>query len=311
MNRVICCAAIVLLSALASTTRPASASTLALRLGTDPALLAQYRNNPDGFPVCRDEINFLHFDSNPVQWKRELFKTNWALIEKGAYDKDSPGFKGDEVVERIATYEKFGWDVAGVFIYREEWLGGKKTGGEAGPYAVDRRILSPQDLKNIRMAIAKSNLKCRKTVKIIQLLGGRTWRQRGDSWLRMDEKMKQHLMQFDGIGTECHITDHVVTKQFPDGRETLKAMAEMTKWALDNDKVALVLMGGGPLTYENLTATENTYKWLWKEMDKVGVKKNAKGIVYFRQGARNGKQAPESDPNTLTHQMKWLSEQVK
>jgi hypothetical protein len=296
----------VLLSAL-----QLQASTVALRLGTDDGLLGQYKENPNGFPACREGIDFLHFDSVPVKWKKELFRTNQALIEKGAYDKNSPGYTGDEVVERIASYEKHGWEVCGVFVYREEWLGGKRDGGEAGPFAVDRRILSLKDLQNIRSAIARSKLKCRKTVRIIQLLGGRTWGQRGDSWTRMDDEVKRHLLRFDGIGTECHIGDHVDTKQFPDGRATLQAMAEMTKWALDNRKIALVFMGGGPKTYENPKASQNTYQRLWDEMDRVGVKKNAGRIVYFRQGARDGKQVPESESNTLTYQIKWLIEQVK
>jgi hypothetical protein len=56
---------------------------------------------------------------------------------------------------------------------------------------------------------------------------------------------------------------------------------------------------------------QDTYYYLWDEMAKIGVNHRAEHIFYFRQGARPGNHLPENENNTLTHQMKWLIEEIK
>ena len=279
---------------------PARAASIAYRLGGDDALLSQYRDQPNSYPTCKAATDYLHFDGALQPWKSSLFKTNKALIEVGSYGTGA-SFNGSEVVKRIRNYEGSGWNVFGVFLYRENWL----AGDVGGPYPQDRRILSQEELAKIRLAIATANppLKCKSSVKLIQLMGGRVKGQRGDSWMSFSRSLKEYLKGFDGVGIECHIGDD---NPVGDRQGTLKAMAEMAKWAQANRKAALVFMGGGPATYEDLSKAQLTYQYLWAQMTAAGVNPKADHIIYFRQAARAGKQTPENAPNTLTHQQKWV-----
>lgn len=297
-------APLVVLMAIAFGISTATAQHIGFRLGGDSS--KHFLANPNEFPVCKKHISLMHFDGKPAPEKRALFDTNKAIIEIGAYGKGAR-FTGKRVLSRLKSYEACGWDVFGIFVYREDWLGKNGTGG---PFSIDRRILSQQDIDNIKSAIKKSNLKCKNSLKIIQLLGGRVKGQRGNTFLKMDARMKEYLKQFDGIGTECHIRDNLREE----GRTTLRAMAAMAKWAELNNKLALVFMGGGPRTYKDLPKAQATYQYLWKEMDKVGVKRNAAHLIYFRQGAWDGGKTaflPETSKTTITHQQKWLIEQLK
>ncbi len=292
-------AAIMLLSA-----SHLCAAPTAFRLGQDSSLLNQYFNNPNSYPTTKSRISYLHFDGEPTTAMRNLFATNDAFYEVGTYDFKSE-FSGTEIVNRIRIYEGYGWNMAGVFCYRENWLENRELGG---PFPVDRRILSQNEITAIRNKFGNANPSL-SHVKLVQLMGGRAWGQRGDTWLRMTDKMKEYLEQFDGVGTECHIGDHDPTTVIM-AQETLQAMAAMAKWAADHDKLAFVFMGGDPDTYENISTTQKTYHYLWAEMIKQGVDYKSDHIIYFRQGARAGNHTPESATNTLTHQVKWMIDSV-
>ncbi len=277
------------------------AATIAFRLGGDAAGLVDYKNNPESFPVCKSGTTYMHFDGTPPLAGNHLFDTGQALVEIGMYTVGGQ-YSGTEVVNRIRTYEGRGWNVFGVFLYREDWLNGTPI----GDYPVDWRILSTNEIANIRNAIATASppLQCRDTVKLIQLLGGASSASvvgGADAFPVMSEEVKNHLKLFDGLGLECHINDE---KNARIG--VLDAMAAISQWAADNGKQALIFMGGGPPTYEDLPASQQTYQYLWSKMLAAGVDYRADHLIYFRQGARDGKHVPESAPDTLTHQQRWV-----
>ncbi len=278
---------------------------VAVRLGKDPLILAEYGGT--NYPVSKTRMNLVHYDGDITVAKTNFFNTKTALIEIGVYENGGE-FTGAEVVQKIRQYEAKNMRVAGVFVYREDWL--PQIGGTGGPHAIDRRLLSNVEVQRIRNAISNGNL-LSTNIKLIQLIGGRVHGQRGDSWSRMTPERKAVIAGlFDGVAIECHIGDEVATANFPDGPTTLIAMAEVTEWAKANSKQALVFMGGLPSTYQNLAATQVTYRKLWAHMNGKAVGKNAPHVIYFRQGARAGEHTPESAGNTLTHQMRWLINEV-
>jgi hypothetical protein len=284
----------------------AGGAPTAFRLGQDSTLLNQYYNSPNSYPTTKSQTSYLHFDGNLNASQRSLFATDDIFYEVGTYDFGSE-FNGTEIVNRLRNYETYGWNIAGVFCYRENWLENRELGG---PYPVDRRILSRKEITDIRNAFKNANPPlASQNVKLVQLIGGRAWGQNGDSWLRLTDEMKEHLKQFDGVGIECHIGDHD-PNSVQDAQETVQAMAAMAKWAIDNGKLAFVFMGGDPTTYVDIAYTQQTYHYLWAEMIKQGVDYKSDQLVYFRQGARAGNHTPESANNTLTHQMKWVIDAV-
>lgn len=292
------------------TASSAFSAQVAMRLGQDAPIIDAYQNAPASYPTTKASLDFIHFDGTVTQAKNNLFTTNRSLVEIGMYTAGG-SFTGQEVVAKIRGYEAANMTVYGVLLYREDWL--PQIGGTGGPIEIDRRILSAAEVQNIRNAINNANPPLQSTnVKLIQLLGGRVAGQTGASWSQMTAARKASLGDlFDGVAIECHVGDEVATTNFPDGPATLAAMAQVTSWAKANSELALVFMGGLPATYENLPATQATFFKLWAHMNNVSVGKNAPHVIYFRQGARPGNHTPESASNTLTHQMRWLINQVQ
>ncbi len=292
------------------------AARTVLRLSQKDGVLQHYYDQPDTFPVCREKLDYITYNLAPDGLIRDdgkrLFKTRQATIEifKGAGKKFT--FTGEEVVDAIRSYEAVGLTVGVVIIYHENWL---KLKGDGGPWKEDVRILSPNELEKVRVAVAQSDLKSKKIVKLIQLMGARVAGHRGDSWNRVKKNpsLMRHLKNFDGVGIECHVGDHHETHRgkASDGPETLKCMADITKWCKQNRKISLVFMGGGPPSYAHFDECKETYDFLWRQMRLRRVDQADSHLLYFRQGARRGKHLPEASTKTLTYQMKWLIDQVK
>ncbi len=280
------------------------AAPIMMRIGADSNILNQYLNAAN-YPVCKSGMDYICFDQTLSSDKLRIFDADEAFFVVGTYGPTTE-FNAGNTVNRIRDYEAVNRDVVGIWMYRENWI---DPNGLGGPFPADRRILSQREIDDHRSAIANANppLQCKDTVKLVQLLGGRTFDQDGDSWLRMTDEMKEYIAQFDGVGTECHIGDWD-PDGIVDGQRTLQAMADMSKWAQDRGKIAFVFMGGGPETYEDLVSAQKTYHYLWAEMMKKGVDYKSDHITYFRQGARDGNQTPESATNTLCHQQKWVVE---
>jgi hypothetical protein len=288
------------------------AAEVAFRLTKKDGVLQDYYDHPNDFPVCRDKLDYVSFSTGVDPLIRpdgqRLFYTQQATVEvfKGA--GKNYAFTGKETVDAIAKYEAQGFLVKYAVVYREDWLFRK---GEGGPWKEDVRILSEQELRSIRKAIAASNLKSKRSVELIQLLGARVQKHRGDTWyqIRRNRKLLKHLGNFDGVGTECHTNDFD-GEQIDDGPRTLDSMAMIAKWAKDNRKKALVFMGGTAASYRINRSTEASYEYLWNRMGQLKVDKTEDHLIYFRQGARAGTHLPEKG-RSLTGQLKWLIEKVK
>jgi len=307
----------------------ASKVVLRLRKFSQDRILEQYEDYPGSYPVTQEKLTHITFSGAPHSCVRSdgtrIFDTTFAAVESGSGEHAADiSYTGNEIVGDIRRYEDVGLSVDHVVVYREDWLMRGTTGG---PWAEDCRILAPQELANIRNAIANSNLKCKDTVKILQLLGPRVNSEtvkgnRGDTWFNCitNATLMAHLSNFDGIGTECHVGDYS-TEWESDGPATLDAMAAIAKWTQDNGKLAHVFMGGNYATYKQPVKARSTYTYLWNKMDELGVDIKSDHLIYFRQGARSKNQVMDpgdplerdhtpEDENTLTAQMKWLIENV-
>jgi len=278
---------------------------------SDDGILQQYSNNPGTYPVTQEKLSFISFGGAPDDCVRpngtRIFDTTVGALEAGTGENNNGTFTGNEVVKELKKYEDVGLSVDNVLIYREDWL---KRGTTGGPWEEDPRILSVKELADVRSAIANSNLKSKNTIKIIQLLGARVNSKtvkgnRGDTWFDIvkNATLMKHLKNFDGVGTECHVGDH--NTSISDGPETLDAMAAITKWAKDNNKIGYIFMGGTSATYTQMVNVRNTYNALWNRMDDLGVDKKSDHLIYFRQGARPGTHTPENK-NSLSAQTKEL-----
>lgn len=288
------------------------AAEVVFRITKKDGVLQDYYDHPDAFPVSREGLDYISFSTGVDKLVRpdgqRLFQTQKATVEvfKGA--GKNYAFNGRETVEAIRKYEDQGFLVGYAIIYHEDWLFRK---GKGGPFKEDIRILSPQELQSVRRAIARSNLKSKDSVKLIQLIGARVQKHRGDTWyeIRKNRRLLEHLKNFDGVGTECHVGDHD-GKKIDDGPRTLDSMAMITKWTKDNGDHALVFMGGTAASYRIRRSTADTYKYLWTQMGRLKVDKSEDHLIYFRQGARKGVHLPESG-RSLTNQLKWLIMNVK
>ncbi len=292
-------AALVLASALSAS--EVFAARVMMRLHDDDG---QYSGFPDSYPVCKSKMDYMHYDGTPTPAMQNLFDTKTGWIEIGVYNVGGV-FDGTKVLSRLRTYENSGMEVAGVFLYREDWL---STDTPGGAFPIDWRILSEDEIAAVRNAVATADppLRCKDTLKIIQLLGagsGAWGAGSASNFPIMSESEKEHLKRFDGVGVECHIGDHETGER----QGVITAMAAISRWTADNGKIAFVFMGGGASTYSDLPRTQRTYQYLWSEMLEVGVDYRADDIIYMRQGAwPAGKHTPESDFDTLTHQQRWV-----
>ncbi|MEY3897961.1 MAG: hypothetical protein RLZZ214_3482, partial [Verrucomicrobiota bacterium] len=287
-------------------TNSTQAAKVVMRLHDDDG---QYSGFPTSYPVSKSKTDYMHFDGTPTLDKRNLFDTKTGWIEIGVYAVGGI-FNGTEVVNRLRTYESNGMEVAGVSLYREDWLASDTPGGA---FPIDWRILSATEIAAVRNAIATADppLRSKDTLKVIQLLGagsGAWGAGSAGSFPIMSAEMKEHLKLFDGLGVECHIGDH----ESGERRSVITAMAAISKWAAENGKTTFVFMGGGASTYGDLPRTQLTYRYLWSEMVKLGVDYRSDDLVYFRQGAwPDGKHTPESAFDTLTHQQRWVINVLK
>ncbi|MDF7823434.1 hypothetical protein P4B35_05375 [Pontiellaceae bacterium B12227] len=290
---------------------PLYAAKVAFRLTVKDGVLQEYYDNPDSFPICREKLGYLSFSTRVDPCIRDdgerLFLTTEATAEIFRGDGPNFTFTGEETVRAIRSYEDQGFTLAYAIIYHEDWL---QLGGPGGPYSEDIRILSPQELADVRAAIAASDLRSKDTVKIIQLLGGRVAGHRGDTWTQITNNpaLMAHLQNFDGVGTECHVGDH--NPDVSDGPETLDAMAQITQWCVQNGDIGFVFMGGAAGSYTQLASMRATYNYLWNEMDALGVAKDRTDLLYFRQGAREGTHLPENRAS-LTFQVAELIGKVE
>jgi autotransporter-associated beta strand protein len=278
---------------------------VAMRLG-DGDVYNQYKNNPGSYPVCKSGMTHIKYDGRvPMAGGTgNVFDTKKAIIEYGRYPTPdlTSGFDytGDDVKWALAEENNKGWDIDGVFLYREDWV----YTTPRGEHSEDWRILGQDEIDRIKNSIANSNLKCKDTIKLFQLLGGSgavsgTAAGEFESW---SPALKTHLMQFDGLGAEVHIGDY----SLPENRKALENLADIAKWTSENGKKCLVFMGGTSRTYLRLPEAQKTYLYLWNAMMDRGVNYLSDDIVYFRQAAYDGKHTPESAINTLTHQQAWV-----
>ena len=297
---------------------------LRLPVGPDRNGAGQYVQDPQGYPVNKEGSTFVCFDGylkHPLPVTDRYFNTRNVILEMGLYRpqlKAGDGcYTGKEVVAGIRAFEKAGWNVIGVFLYREDWLKQVSPTGPHGDFvSVDPRLLGPQEVAAIRREIKKATprLKCCDTVKLIQLLNGGT-KENPDqtTWTRAQAcpAVMKVLLSLDGVGVECHIGDEKDgSKTTHYRRNVLVEMAQIARWAKEHDKVALVFMGGMPPTYRDFPAMRQTYQYLWAQMAKVGVDGKANFIIYLRQGARPGAEVPETSNTTLLYQQKWLIESL-
>jgi hypothetical protein len=263
----------------------------------------------------------------------EIFDTRKVFMEMGAYNSTNdytPANVQSEVIDLIKRYEAVDVhvNVTHLFVYRENYLWSVdhpgNPGDGPGPIDFDRRILSPSDISSLKNALAGSTLRCKNSVKIIQLLGA-GYDGGPTTWLdeRMDQPYQSVITSgatvrnylkanFDGVGLELHIGNHdpVNGDDAPDGPDNLAAMANMSKWCADNNKTSFVFMGGPRTTYVSAGYSQRTYDFLWSEMSRAGVSYQDSHIVYYRQGRRGGKQVAESE-DTLSTQQRAVIKQVK
>ncbi len=192
-------AAWVLLAATTST----QAAKVVMRLHDDDG---QYSGFPDSYPVSKSKTDYMHFDGTPTLDKRNLFDTKTGWIEIGVYALGGV-FNGTEVVNRLRTYESNGMEVAGVSLYREDWLA---TDTPGGAFPIDWRILSPTEIAAVRTAIATADppLRCRNTLKVIQLLGagsGAWGAGSAQNFPIMSAEMKEH--RAPSTGSACRFLE--------------------------------------------------------------------------------------------------------
>jgi autotransporter-associated beta strand protein len=266
-----------------------------------------YRNNPDSFPGCKAG-NSLMMQYAPAS--QHLFNTVSA-IQVTPYNNPDP-YPPGHFMNFIDAAEARGYNVAQAWVFREDW---KHRPVGAGEYPEEWRVLSTSELTNIRNMLANSKRRS-KNMKIIQLLGG------GGSagWFTYSDDLRNHLLEFDGLGIELHVGDSDNPNENVSAirRNLLEEMADISKWAVDNGKVALTFMGGSEGSYSVLGATQHTYVTLWKEMQRLGVDYRGPSMSYIRQGAHSddagsyaGTHVPESDPDSLAYQQNWVNRALK
>ncbi len=262
-----------------------------------------YQNSPDTFPVNKADLDMVMLN---VPVAQHLFNTSEALVD-APYNKTN-AYPPSHFIKAIKKYEADFWHVPAAWIYRED----QKHVKGGGYFDEDLRVLSAEELANIRTAISNSTIQS-KDVKLIQLLVA------APSFSKFSPELMNQLLRFDGVGAEAHVgdSDHSNQNNAAARLAVLQQMAAIAKWATDNGKIGFTFMGGSAGSYSDLSTAQHTFASLWREMLRLGVDYRAANLIYIRQGAHHedgtlaGVHLPESDPDTLAYQQKWVIQALK
>lgn len=286
----------------------------------DPALVPHIRRiNQTLFNMFQQ--NTLVFGPNPVS-PSDNQRMNYGAV---GY---TPAFVNG-IIKQIAADESAGREQYGAWFFREDVeinphllpngdIDTAYYGAYSPPfYGINHRILSQQDINNIRTALANSNLKCKSTFKVIQLLGEDTMRFLLHPELYNDNPASAQAAaaclaylkaNFDGVAMENHINAL--------NPVTLTAIGLEAKWCQDNGLTAFIFMGGG-VTSDNfgLGYAKGGYEAIFKQMQNYGVMPNSPNIIWFRQAAFQAQSVlPENivnDDSTGTFSLTaWLDKRL-
>lgn len=212
--------------------------------------------------------------------------------------------------------------------------------GHAPPYpTLDARILSQQDVDNIRSRIASSTLSNKQDYEVFLLTGRNTMLSMLDPDRMVEVGATEHpnwpwhefptpalsaevlayiKANFDGIGEEFHLQEELKTNAWD--WVTVESIAASANWALNNGLKHLVFMGGTFNQFEEgIGPTRNTYETIFQEMEARDVDPSDSRITYILQGGRCDNQHvftpenidPEGGSMTVVSHLAWLATRIQ
>lgn len=286
---------------------PRTAADLGNNHGGPWAGCPTYDTQKGNYPFVAKNLDVvMQWMDGDFQTKRGFFEYYWGLTANG----DSLDPAVSPLVREIHNWEQRGGTIEHILICREYRLAvhrGYKN-ARPGPFREDTRILSLEDVANIRklfrMAHEKGFLK-QDNYKLIQMV-------EHPLFFAQDPRVKPIIDSMDGVAYEAHMFN----RHWPleTGWSKPENVARGALWTLNQGKEYIFYFG--PIIWKCKQYHPFIEREWMEAYWKAGLPKQHPRMHYYlnlfpNESGRGRPVGPESDPHSDLGFTKWMIEQVK
>jgi len=286
---------------------PRNESDLKSNHGGSWAGMPTFEEQKGNYPFVAENLDIVKgWLDGDFKTKRLFFEFYWGL-GKG---RDNLDPQKNLLVKTIRKWETQGGDVEHILICREARLAVNRGYPDAklGPFKEDGRILSSQDVDDIRKLFRdahKKGLLKKDNYKLIQMV-------EEPSYFAKDPKAQAVIKKMEGVAYECHqFNRHWPLKT---GWSQPEKVIEGAKWTLAQGKEYIFYYG--PVIWKSKNYYEFIERDWLNQYWKAGLPKKHPKMHYYlntfpHAHGRGRPVGPESDPHSVLGMTKWLIEEIK
>ena len=259
------------------------------------------------FPFVAEHLDIIKgWRDGDFKTKRVFFEHYWGLSE--ARDDLDP--KKNLLIKTIRDWESKGAVVEHILICREYDLAIQRghENAKPGPFKEDTRILSEQDIDDIRAMFKKAhqqnilNYDNYKLIKMVQ----------EPSFFATDQRFQPIMDKVEGIAYESHQFNRHWPLETGWGKP--EKIIQGAKWTLDQNKEYIFYYG--PIRWKGEVYYEFMERDWLEKFWQAGLPKHHHRMHYYlntvpHADGRGRPVGPETDPHSVLGFTKWLIEQIK
>jgi len=268
-----------------------------------------YADQKGNYPFCAEQVDVLKdWLDGDFKTKRVFFEHYWGLSE----ERDDLDPQKNLLIETIQKWETAGGTIEHILMAREYRLAIHRGYPDAkpGPFPEDTRILSEEDVANIRQLFKdahKQGLIEHDNYKLIMMV-------EHPSFFADDPRVHPIIEKMEGVAYECH----QFNRHWPleTGWSNPEKVIRGAKWTLARNKEYIFYYG--PIIWK--ADKERYYEFMerdWLERYwEAGLPKHHPKMHYYlntfpHDTGRFRPIGPESDPHSVLGLTKWLIEEIK
>ena len=268
-----------------------------------------YADQKGNYPFCAEHVDILKgWLDGDFKTKVVFFEHYWGLSE----ERDDLDPQKNLLIKTIQRWEGKGGTVHHILMAREYRLAihrGHKN-AKPGPFKEDTRILSEEDVANIRQLFKdahKEGLIRQDNYNLIMMV-------EHPSFFADDSRVHPIIEKMEGVAYECH----QFNRHWPleTGWSNPEAVIRGAKWTLAQNKDYIFYYG--PIIWKK--DTKRYYEYIERDWLKTywaaGLPKHHPKMHYYLNTFPNGSGrmrpiGPESDPHSVLGFTKWMIEAIK
>lgn len=270
--------------------------------------LPTYVEQKGNYPFAAEHVDVVKdWLDGDFKTKRVFFEYYWGLSKQ----RDDLDPRKNLLIKTIRQWEQAGGEVVHILICREARLAVDRgwKNAELGPFKEDGRILSAQDVKNIRQLFQDAHaqkLIRHEDYNLIMMV-------EEPSFFATDPKAQEVIKMTSGVAYEAHqFNRHWPLKT---GWSNPEAVVKGAKWTLEQGLEYIFYYG--PILWNNDKRYEPFIERLWmKDFWAAGLPKHDPKMHYYlnlfpHHTGRGRPVGPETDPHSILGFTKWMIEEIK